>query len=328
MRMLFKNKCVVITTINPPTPQALTYINDPEWDVIIVADTKTDVTKWAGVSCIFLTMEKQKELAPELFEHIPERSYTRKMFGYLYAYKNGYTTIYDTDDDNVFKTGLASADMAVRTCPATVTSAGFNNIYNLFTEGNIWPRGIPPGHPSINEYPMVAKTESLPCAVIQGLVDGDPDVDAYYRINVSDKPFTFEKVSEPVALGVHAVCPFNTQNTFWLDRREWYHMYLPISVTFRYTDILRGVVSLYQLWRNGKTIQFTGPTAVQERNPHDLQKDLEMEQPMYDTITQVIGALSQNKDSSLLEVYGKLHEMGVVTDAELACLRVWLSYFN
>jgi hypothetical protein len=105
-------------------------------------------------------------------------------------------------------------------------------------------------------------------------------------------------------------------------------MYLPISVTFRYTDILRGVVSLYQLWRNGKTIQFTGPTAVQERNPHDLQKDLEMEQPMYDTITQVIGALSQNKDSSLLEVYGKLHEMGVVTDAELACLRVWLSYFN
>ena len=271
-------------------------------------------------------MEKQKELAPDLFEHIPERAYTRKMFGYLYAYKHGYTAIYDTDDDNVFKGGLSCPDM--NTVNQTVTSAGFNNIYNMFTDKHIWPRGIPPGHPSINEFPVIAQTESMPCAVVQGLVDNDPDVDAYYRINISDKPFVFEKSHTDVALGRYAVCPFNTQNTFWIDRTEWYHMYLPITVTFRYTDILRGVISLYQLWKNNKTLLFTGATAIQERNVHDLQKDLEQEQPMYDTITQVIGLLTTHANASLLDVYKVLEVNGVVTAAELECLTVWLSYFD
>lgn len=319
-------KCVIITTINPPTKQCLSYINIHGWDLIVVADTKTDVEKWAGIDCIFLSMDKQREIAPELFDKVPTRSYTRKMFGYVYAYKNGYTAIYDTDDDNVFKGGLICP--TVTNAHKVVTSAGFNNIYNLFTDKHIWPRGIPPGHPSINEYPIVAQKESMPCAVIQGLVDNDPDVDAYYRINVSDKPFVFEKIHDDVALERFAVCPFNTQNTFWLDRAEWYHMYLPITVTFRYTDILRGVISLYQLWRNNKTLLFTGATAIQERNVHDLQKDLEQEQPMYDTIIQVIGLLTANPAATLMDVYKKLCDIGIVTEAELSCLQTWLSYFN
>ena len=32
-------------------------------------------------------------------------------------------------------------------------------------------------------------------------------------------------------------------------------MYLPITVSPRYTDILRGFISLYQLWKNNKTIK-------------------------------------------------------------------------
>jgi hypothetical protein len=325
MSILQKN-CIVITTINPPTSQVLSYTSLPDWDLIVVADTKTDITQWKDVPCIFLSMEKQQALAPDLYKKVPIKSYTRKMFGYLYAYKNGYATIYDTDDDNVFKGGLVSP--SISSASYVITSAGFNNVYNLFTDKHIWPRGIPPGHPSINEYPIIAQKESMPCAVIQGLVDNDPDVDAYYRINISDKPFTFEKMHEPVALGRYAVCPFNTQNTFWLDRNEWYHMYLPITVTFRYTDILRGVISLYQLWKNNKTLLFTGATAVQERNVHDLQKDLEQEQPMYDTITMVIGLLTSNPDASLSDIYTILYKNNIVTEAELSCLQTWLSYFN
>ena len=56
--------CVIITTINPPTPSVLKYIADPSVDVIVVADRKTPEATYAGLDCEFLSLTRQKELAP------------------------------------------------------------------------------------------------------------------------------------------------------------------------------------------------------------------------------------------------------------------------
>ena len=317
-------KCIIITTINPPSHQLLSYTSQPSWDLIVVGDSKTDDSLYKDINCVYLGLKEQKELFPTLFDKIPLRSYTRKMFGYLYAIQNKYSVIYDTDDDNKYTEDLDKYDVsvAIKTC----SIPGFVNLYRNFTDENIWPRGIPPGHSSINITPVVLdKNINMKIAVVQGLVNNDPDVDAHYRINVKNTPFNFDKnPGYDIVLDKNSVCPFNTQNTFWNDPSTFYAMYLPVSVTFRYTDILRGFIALYQLWKYNKTIKFTFPTAVQERNEHDLSKDYESEEPMYKTAEQVIELLNQNSNAELTDMYRILCDHGIVKESEMDVLNEWM----
>lgn len=392
-----RKKCIVITTINKPSIQILHYTNQPGWDLIIVGDSKTDNAAYKEINCIYLGLNEQEQLFPTLFEKIPLQSYTRKMFGYLYAIKEKYDIIYDTDDDNKyiynldhFETNITEnigKDMTgndifcesssiynidniktlisikngnaynfnketntiwiknktteytdnpdcicgqIRT-EKVCLEKGFVNIYKIYTDAHIWPRGIPPTHTSIITNPQITDTHptNLNVAIIQGLVNNDPDVDAYYRINVNDKPFVFEKDPQyDIVMGKYSVCPFNTQNTFWNDRTMFYAMYLPITVTFRYTDILRGFIALYQLWLNDKTIKFTFPTAYQERNPHDLNKDYESEIPMYETAEKVIELLNNNKEATMKDIYQILYEEQIVKMNEIEALDIWTNLVN
>lgn len=386
-------KCIVITTINAPTKQVIHYANMSGWDLIVVGDSKTDNSLYKALPCIYLGLEEQKEQFPTLYDKIPLRSYTRKMFGYLYAIRKGYSIIYDTDDDNQYtedinsfqnnftpldsidipagdikciivekydtfefnkhmlacgakgftfnkadnrlylkhtitqKNGHHPTTISARTRPSkSCNTPGFVNLYKIYTDEHIWPRGIPPNHSSVNIVPELVDTlPKMECAIIQGLVNNDPDVDAHYRINISDKPFNFTKAQEfDVVLDKYSVCPFNTQNTFWTDPATFYAMYLPVTVTFRYTDILHGFVALYQLWKQNKTIKFTYPTAVQERNVHDLNKDYESEVPMYETAEEVIRLLNENKDATIQEMYAVLAKHNIVTETELDVLNEWM----
>lgn len=398
--LFINKKCIIITTINKPSEQLISYTKQKGWDLIVVGDSKTENELYDNINCIYLGLSKQKELFPTIYDKIPLKSYTRKMFGYLYAIKYKYEIIYDTDDDNKYlysldsyqnnftildnidfpgydikkinidsfdsirinnesnntiatgytyhkKTGnLFLKDHNIsKNCNATphkeCTSGffrynvicediGFVNLYKNYTDENIWPRGIPPGHKSINITPTIKNIKiDLQVSVVQGLVNNDPDVDAYYRINIKNTPFNFEKdPGYDIILNKYSVCPFNTQNTFWNDSSMFYAMYLPVSVTFRYTDILRGFIALYQLWKNNKTIKFTFPTAIQDRNEHDLNKDYESEEPMYNTVEKVIELLNENKNATIQEVYKILLQNNIVTIQELDTLNEWIALVN
>ena len=401
LNKLFTNdKCIIITTINDPTHQILYYTNIIGWDLIIVGDSKTNNLAYKNINCIYLGLEEQKNLFPTLYDKIPLKSYTRKMFGYLYAIKHKYKIIYDTDDDNKYIHNLnsfqnnfkqfnnidyLSNDIVVKNIPTfdpflinniiennkinhftfdtrnnnlflkyysnttelkpnvnndTISGifkeemlcsvSGFANIYKIYTNQHIWPRGIPPNNININITPEITNTKTnLKSVVIQGLVNNDPDVDAHYRININSNSFYFDKNEQyDIILDKYCVCPFNTQNTFWIDSSMFYAMYLPVSVTFRYTDILRGFIALYQLWKNDKTIKFTFPTAEQIRNVHDLNKDYESEIPMYNTAELVIQLLNNNKNATMQEIYIILEENNIIDKTELDVLNEWLNLIN
>jgi hypothetical protein len=104
----------------------------------------------------------------------------------------------------------------------------------------------------------------------------------------------------------------------------FYALYLPTTVSFRYTDILRGFVALFQLWKKNKTIKFTLPTAFQKRNEHDLQKDYESEVSMYETANKVIELLSTNQNSTISEMYLILAENKIVDKSEIDILNEWM----
>ena len=328
------NKCIVITTINQPSAQILYYSKLKNWDLIIVGNSDTNDLLYKNLNCIYLDLNDQKRLFPTVYDKIPLKSYNRKMFGYLYAIKNKYTVIYDTIEDNQYSKNLDDFlqndnSRSLKCC----SSNGFVNLYKNYTNQNIWPRGIPPEHTSVNHTcELNEDIPNLKVSIIQGLVNNNPDVDAFYRININYndnyKSFIFENNNEfDVILNKNSICPFNAQNTFWIDSDMFYTLYLPITVSPRYTDILRGFIALYQLWKNNKTIKFTHPNSIQELIEHDLQTDYEHEIIMYQTVENVINILNKNKNASIQDVYKILVNYGIVKNVELELLDEWMKFF-
>ena len=106
-------------------------------------------------------------------------------------------------------------------------------------------------------------------------------------------------------------CPFNSQDTFWSNEFFMY-MYLPISVTFRMTDILRGYVAQRCLWEHNAHLGFFGPNMIQLRNEHNLLNDFSLEIPCFTQVETIINILTEIKlgsspKNNLKKIYAKLN---------------------
>ena len=163
--------------------------------------------------------------------------------------------------------------------------------------------------------------------VWQGLVDDDPDVDAIYRLVIGE-PCNFAD-GPPVVLGAGSLCPFNSQNTLF-SRGTFPLLYLPSSVSMRFTDILRGLVAQPILWRMGRALGFTRATARQTRNPHDYLNDFRLEVAcylhVYDVLETVDGAVRAcvSPADNLVRAYEALAYAKIVEESELDLLLLWL----
>ena len=150
-----------------------------------------------------------------------------------------------------------------------------------------------------------------------------------YQGRLTDNTPCWFDAREPVVLGEGTLAPFNSQNT--LFRRELFPLlYLPAHVTFRFTDILRGLVAQPILWLYGYRVGFSKATVVQKRNPHDYFKDFISEIPMYqhaEEVPEIVdGALrgSRALADNLYEAYLALERRRIVEKRELEVLGAWL----
>ena len=122
-------------------------------------------------------------------------------------------------------------------------------------------------------------------------------------------------------------CPINSQNTFW--RWEVFpYLYLPATVSFRFTDILRGYIAQGLMGQQGFHIGFTNATVYQERNPHNLMKDFTDETDGYIHIKRIVEIienleLSDDLAGNMRRVYGELYKSSLVGAEELTYLNLW-----
>ena len=317
---------IVITSIFDPTEAVKKFSKLEDYKVIVVGDNKSP-KNWECKNVEYLSIDKQEKLDFSLSKILPYNHYCRKMIGYLTAIKNGADFIIDTDDDNIPKDNWFFPDLN-GDFDSIDEDMGFVNIYELYTNQKIWARGLPlnlvnkkfnlEGHISI---------KNVEVGVWQGLADEDPDVDAIYRLT-NDAPCLFNERS-PIVLGKNTISPFNTQNT--LIRKELFPlMYLPTYVTFRYTDILRGLVAQPIMWLNGYQLGFINATVIQKRNPHDYMKDFISEIPMYKSCESVIEIVtnsisaSESVESNLYSAYESLLKKDIIPDKEMKTLDAWL----
>jgi len=311
------NNYCVITTINKPTKAVEALYEKFGERLIVVLDEKSP-KDWHYQKANFILSYGNRN------GYAPMNHYARKNLGYLRAISEKADLIYDTDDDNIpnkewglrFKETKASKSFG----------EGWFNAYEPMTPTKIWPRGFPLNHVNKGKELFGAK-EAVVSSIQQGLADGEPDVDAIYRMT-NNKPNEF-KYERSIYLDKNTWCPFNSQSTWWFPD-AYPLMYLPVNCSFRMTDIWRSFVAQRCLWEIGQGVTFHSPSEVyQERNEHDLMKDFKDEVPGYlynEEIVSILGKLTLrgSMDIMIRTCYAALINADILPMEEAISLNAWL----
>ena len=325
----------VLTTIQPPTDcvRGLVDTLTPLGARTIVIGDRKGPAAFDLPGTEFHAFAAQPQLPLALAKIVPAAHYARKNIGYLLAVQQGAECIYETDDDNAPLPGFAPR--AERTSAAKVSPGRpWFNVYKLFTDELIWPRGFPLDKiADAATYRHDANTppETVTAPIQQGLANGAPDVDAVWRL-VLDHPVDFVAGRPSVWLPPGTYCPFNSQTTWWWPA-AYPLLYLPSHCSFRMTDIWRSFVAQRCLWEMGHGLVFHAAEAVQLRNPHNLIRDFKDEVPGYlenDRIRTTLDgcrltAGPAHGGANLRACYVALVDAGLIPTDELPLVDAWLA---
>ena len=289
-------KYTVITTVNKPT-EGIRLFLDTDFIVVIVGDKKTPPDYRDLSNVVFLDVAKQKELFPELSNIIPYNHYCRKNLGYLYAVSQGADLILDTDDDNIFEADSLMQISSIIEGVEISSKRKWVNVYSLFSESTVWPRGLPLDEIHSGEI-TVGETVNRFCPIQQYLVDDDPDVDAVFRLVFNGQRIVFNREHEDVIITKGNWSPFNSQATIFF-KEAFPLLFLPTTVPSRVTDIWRSFVAQATLWKHGYELAFRKPIARQERNFHNLINDFKEEFTCFIRNNDLIETLEVNGDNKI-----------------------------
>lgn len=318
---------IIITTINEKTSAIDQHQKSSGCSLILIGDKKSKPIE-SSDNLIFISVDDQVKLKFSFSEKCPFNHYARKNIGYLYAIKKGVEVIYDTDDDN-----RPLDDWFIPEFHSSLALGGnekYINIYGYFTGKRVWPRGLPLSSINKEAVQVTGATELRNIAVWQGMANGDPDVDAIYRL-VDNEPVIFDE-KQSVHLDKGFYCPFNSQNTFW--KKEFFPLlYLPSTTSFRFTDILRGYVAQRLIWDSDHYLGFMKATVFQDRNQHDYMNDFRDEVEVYLNVEKVVNILeSVSLSGSLCDklkiVYEELFKASIVKVDELELLDSWIQDYE
>jgi hypothetical protein len=301
---------IVTTTINYPKTFVEKYASTDAL-LIVVGDEKTPpeteelVTQHGGR---YLPSYDQNQWQCSVA--IGWNKIQRRNIGFLEAYRLGADVVITVDDDNLPENADVWLAGHKRNLSDYVENTVTTNI-GWFNPGwllnhQVQARGFPY---FVVDRPLDfnSGTSKNPVGVSAGLWLGDPDVDAMTRIVQGLETYELRgpdrSVIEP---GTWA--PINSQNTAW--RRDLLPLtFLPPYVG-RWDDILGGYVAQWSLWAAGYSVAYGQPLVRQDRNEHNLWKDLADEIAGYEYTTVICDMLAQNPASGEpladLELFSRL----------------------
>jgi hypothetical protein len=270
-------------------------------------------------------------LPAALPKKLPINHYVRKNAGYLIAISRGAACIYETDDDNAPTANWKPRSLS--TSAIGVRHSGWANVYAWFSDQYIWPRGFPLQEIESSRRWKPAgplRTRMTDSPIQQSLADGNPDVDAIWRLLLTaDVRF---KRRPSLALRRGAWCPFNSQCTWWWPE-AYPLLYLPSYCTFRMTDIWRSFIAQRCIWEIGGSLTFHAPEVVQDRNQHNLLRDFQDEVPGYLDNVRICNLLGQLRlktgkqavSENLRRCYETLVQHNIFPKKEIALVDAWLA---
>lgn len=281
-------KVIVSTTINPPTEAIKLFDNMPDWYLIVVGDKKTPANYKLKRGKYFSPQE-QEEYDKKLSDLIGWNCIQRRNIGYLLAKDMGADVIATVDDDNIplhnwGKNLLLGKEVKVNYYEI---KDGYFDPIGLTNYPHLWHRGFPIQFVSSRDYRSVMR-KTFVADIQANFWNGDPDIDAICRMIFSPEcefknkyfPFASNKVS-----------PFNSQNTFLSVRVLKDYFLFPFIG--RMDDIWG---SFYSLGKGHKVI-YDKATVYQQRNVHDLTKDMVGEYLGYENNHKIVKEIKSDPDS-------------------------------
>jgi hypothetical protein len=321
----------VVTTVQAPTAcmRRLAEVLRAEGRPLIVVGDRKGPAGYDLPGAEFYPLAEQLRLPFRLAAALPVGHYARKNLGYLIAIARGAGCVYETDDDN-----MPNDRWQVRrlhTPAERVEPRPWLNVYRLFCDEPIWPRGFPldrvldPG--TYRHTPSACAVVEAP--IQQGLADLAPDVDAVWRLVIGREVFFGRRPS--VWLPPGTWCPFNSQTVWWWPA-VYPLLYLPSYCSFRMTDIWRSFVAQRCLWELGLGVVFHEAEVVQQRNEHGLMRDFTDEIPGYQRNGDLVRCLDGLRlepgptavGTNLARCYRALAAGGFFPADELSLVDSWL----
>ncbi|MHB2018541.1 MAG: hypothetical protein ACYCW6_16465 [Candidatus Xenobia bacterium] len=288
-------KTVTLTTIHVPrvieaVEKNRRHFGHDDVDYVVAGDQKSPpeaaeyVQSLKGIPIEYLDVPRQEDYLaryPELAKFLPYNSFARRNIADLWAFEHGADVIIRIDDDNF---PLDSDDFIggheisgqTATLPVATASDGLYNCCDALETANgqpFYPRGYPYPNRWVPHTTTLA-TREVRVGVCAGLWSGDPDVDAVTRLH-RPVEVTALKAPDRIAVAKGSWCPINTQNTSY--RRDIIPAaFVPPNVG-RYDDIFSGYCMRAIMDALGDSVVYGRPLLHQDRNVHDLWKDLEHE---------------------------------------------------
>lgn len=290
---------IVTTTINIPVlllryAENAKYYGHTNLDFIVIGDRKSPAgtadfchTVSEHYPCAYLDIpaqEKYLDRFPQLWDHLRFDSIQRRNIGILLAYENGADVVITIDDDNFVMdqdfVGLHGRVGILRELPCYGSTSGFFDVCSLLQVDDgvrFYHRGFPQKM-RWNETNHFVSTHRSMCrvAVNAGFWFDNPDIDALTRIERQPVVRGFKRDwNGNIALQPGTWSPFNSQNTALM--RDVLPAYFLSPYIGRYDDIWASYIVARIAQHLGDVISFGEPVVRQERNPHDLWKDLDQE---------------------------------------------------
>ncbi len=273
---------IVTTTIHAPSEALLRFAEMPDWELVVIGDLKTPKDFHID-GAIYVPPEEQEKYDPELSEALGWNVVERRNYGFLWARDMGAEVVAVVDDDNIplenwgkdvrvgrevevdfYETELIAFD------PIAVTE-----------HPHLWHRGYPPQLLADRAFGPPRRRTVTP-DVQADFWNGDPDIDAICRMQFRPD-VTFDPSRFPMAS--NAFCPFNSQNTF--ISAAWLGEYFLFPHVGRFIDIW----TAYYVEAHGARVIYGPPSVRQDRNVHDLTKDMVAEFMGYEKTLELLERL-------------------------------------
>ena len=276
---------VVTTTINVPT-----FLKDIKGDfkAIVIGDVKTPKETRAfcdSIDAWYLDIDDQKKAIPkELWDMMPFNTGSRKMIGTYLAYQAGADKVIMMDDDNFpiggrFIKKHSIVGSQVEHYLIKKKSGWFNSADAVMEEAFVpfYPRGYPWSQRFSGDKIAKLTPMKIKIVVNQGLVLGDPDIDAVSRLFWPIEVTAMRPEFEPTfALAPSTWSSFNDQNTALA--REIIPVYFKPPSGGRNADIWACYIVQRHTGHMGDVVAFGHPLVRQIRNEHDLREDYRLEE--------------------------------------------------
>ncbi len=281
-------RVIVTTTINPPTKAIEKFQSMKDWDLVVIGDKKTpaDYRLQRGV---YVTPAEQERYDAALSDAIGWNCIQRRSFGLLWAHDMKADIVAVVDDDNIPLDGWGENLLVGKEAEVNFYETdlpAFDPI-GATNHAQLWHRGYPLQLLAKRNYKNKTKRKVM-VDIQADFWNGDPDIDAICRMEHAPE-CNFDASTFPMA--ANKLAPFNSQNTFLSGKclRDYF--------LFPHVGRMDDIWAAYYLQAKGFRAVFNKASVYQERNPHDLVRDMKQEYLGYENNLNLVTDLAKDPES-------------------------------